>query len=339
MRIADVLRRPVDSTIKSGHRPCISYCCSATCYPTIEGGVVLGVVMRLTRLAMAFAPTLFVLLWSTGFIGARYGMPYIEPLTFLAVRMGFAVVIMAVIALLAGARRPNANEIGHSLVAGWLVHGLTLGGVFTAISQGVPAGISALILGLQPIATSTFANRFMGEKITRLQSVGLALGLIGVLLVLHDRNIVLAGSVLGWVASFLSLIGITSGTLYQKHYCGDIDWRTGNLIQYTGAGLLFAFGAFAFETREIHWTGELIFAMVWLVLVLSIAAVALMYWLIRRSAATGFASLFYLVPVVTALFAYILFGERLDQTSILGMLICTSGVALVNRGITRPTQA
>jgi len=288
--------------------------------------------MRLARLAIAIAPALFVLLWSTGFIGARYGMPYIEPLTFLAVRMGFAVVIMAAIALLADARRPNANEIGHSLVAGSLVHGLTLGGVFTAISQGVPAGISALILGLQPIVTSTLANRFMGEKIARLQWFGLALGLVGVLLVLHDRNIVLAGSVLGWVASFLSLIGITLGTLYQKRYCGDIDWRTGNLIQYTGAGVLFALGAFAFEAREIHWTGELIFAMAWLVLVLSIAAVGLMYWLIRRSAATGFASLFYLVPVVTALFAYILFDERLDAISILGMVICAGGVALVSRG-------
>jgi hypothetical protein len=101
------------------------------------------------------------------------------------------------------------------------------------------------------------------------------------LLVLHDRNIVLAGSVLGWVASFLSLIGITLGTLYQKRYCGGIDWRAGNLVQYVGAGVLFTLGAVAFETREIHWTGELIFAMVWLVLVLSIAAVALMYWLIR----------------------------------------------------------
>ena len=282
----------------------------------------------LTRLAIATAPALFVLLWSTGFIGARYGMPYIEPLTFLAVRMVFVVVIMAAIALLAGARRPNANEVGHSLVAGSLVHGLYLGGVFTAISQGVPAGISALILGLQPIVTSTLANRFVGEKVTRLQWVGLVLGLVGVSLVLHDRSIVLAGSVLGWVASFLSLIGITLGTLYQKRYCGDIDWRTGNLIQYTGAGVLFTLGAFAFETREIHWSGELIFAMAWLVLVLSIAAVGLMYWLIRRSAATGFASLFYLVPVVTALFAYILFDERLDAISILGMVICAGGVAL-----------
>ena len=293
----------------------------------------------LTRLAIVTAPALFVLLWSTGFIGARYGMPYIEPLTFLAVRMGFAVVIMVAIALLAGTRWLNANEIGHSFVAGSLIHGLTLGGVFTAISQGVPAGISALILGLQPIVTSVIANRFLGEKIMRLQSVGLVLGLVGVLLVLHDRTIVLAGSVLGWVASFLSLIGITIGTLYQKRYCGRIDWRAGNLVQYIAAGGLFTLGAVAFETREIHWTGELIFALAWLVLVLSIAAVALMYWLIRRSAATGFASLFYLVPVVTAFLAYILFGERLDALSILGMVVCAGGVVLVNRGAARPVEA
>jgi drug/metabolite transporter (DMT)-like permease len=286
----------------------------------------------LTRLAIATAPALFVLLWSTGFIGARYGLPYIEPLTFLAVRMVFAVVIMAGIAFAWGARWPHGNEVGHSLAAGSLVHGLGLGGVFIAISQSVPAGICALILGLQPIVTSTLANRFMGENVTRLQWVGLALGLVGVLLVLHDRNITLAGSVLGWVASFLALIGITLGTLYQKRYCGGIDWRTGNLIQYAGVGILFTFGAFAFETREIHWTSQLIFAMAWLVLVLSVAAVALLYWLIRRSPATGFASLFYLVPAVTAFFAFILFDERLDSISILGMLICAGGVALVSRG-------
>jgi drug/metabolite transporter (DMT)-like permease len=288
--------------------------------------------MSLSRLAIATAPVLFVLLWSTGFIGARYGLPYIEPLTFLAVRMFFVVVIMAAIAIIGGAKPPDTGEIGHSLVAGSLVHGLYLGGVFTAISQGVPAGISALIPGLQPILTSTIANRFMGETVTRVQWIGLALGLIGVLLVLHDRDIVLAGSTLGWIASFLSLIGITLGTLYQKRYCGAIDWRSGNLVQYIGAGVLFTIGAFAFETREIHWTGELIFALAWLVLVLSIAAVGLMYWLIRRSAATGFASLFYLVPVVTALFAYLLFGERLDAISILGMVICAGGVVLANRG-------
>jgi drug/metabolite transporter (DMT)-like permease len=292
--------------------------------------------MRLSRLAVATAPVVFVLLWSTGFIGARYGLPYIEPLTFLAVRMGFVVLIMAAIAFIGRASLPTHTEIGHSLIAGSLVHGLYLGGVFTAISQGVPAGVSALIPGLQPILTSTIANRFMGETVTRMQWLGLALGLVGVLLVLHDRSIVLAGSTIGWIASFASLIGITLGTLYQKRFCGGIDWRVGNLIQYVGAGALFTVGAFAFETREIHWSAELIFALAWLVLVLSIAAIGLMYWLIRRSATAGFASLFYLVPAVTALFAFILFGERLDAVSIAGMIICAGGVVLANRGGAKP---
>jgi drug/metabolite transporter (DMT)-like permease len=282
---------------------------------------------------------LFVLLWSTGFIGARYGLPYIEPLTFLAVRMVFVVVVMVAIASIAGARWPHGPEIGHSLAAGAMVHGLYLGGVFTAISQGVPAGISALIPGLQPILTSTIANRFMGEKVSKLQWAGLVLGLIGVAMVLHDRRMVAEGSVLGWIASFGSLIGITLGTLYQKRFCGGIDWRTGNTVQYAGAAVLFGLGAFAFETRIIHWTGELVFAMAWLVFVLSIAAVALMYWLIRRSAATGFASLFYLVPAVTALFAYGLFGEKLDALSVAGMLVCAAGVVLANRGAMRPAKA
>jgi len=294
--------------------------------------------MRPSQLAIAAAPVLFVLLWSTGFIGARYGLPYIEPLTFLAVRMAFVVLIMAAIAIIGRARVPDAREVQHALVAGSLVHGLYLGGVFTAISQGVPAGISALIPGLQPILTSTIANRFMGERVTAIQWFGLVLGLLGVALVMHDRQIILAGSLLGWIASFLSLIGITLGTLYQKRYCGAIDWRTGNLVQYIGAAALFSLGALAFETREIHWSGELIFALAWLVLVLSIAAVGLMYWLIRRSAATGFASLFYLVPAVTALFAFLLFGERLDGVSIFGMAICAGGVVLANRGAVKPRK-
>jgi drug/metabolite transporter (DMT)-like permease len=296
--------------------------------------------MRLSNLAIAAAPMLFVLLWSTGFIGARFGLPYIEPMTFLAVRMVFVVLIMTAIALIGRARWLHGGEIGHSLVAGALVHGLYLGGVFIAISQGVPAGISALIPGLQPILTSTIANRFMGETVTKLQWFGLVLGLIGVALVLHDRAIVDAGSAVGWIASFGSLFGITLGTLYQKRYCGRIDWRSGNTVQYAGALVLFGLAAFAFETRTIHWSGELIFAMAWLVLVLSIAAVGLMYWLIRRSAATGFASLFYLVPVVTALLAFMLFGEKLDALSIAGMVVCAVGVVLVNRGVggVKPTD-
>jgi drug/metabolite transporter (DMT)-like permease len=288
--------------------------------------------MRLSRLAITAAPTLFVLLWSTGFIGARLGLPYIEPMTYLAVRMLLAVLVLTIIALAMRATWPNGTEIGHSLVAGSLMHGLYLGGVFTAISQGVPAGISALIPGLQPILTSTLANRFMGEKVSPLQWVGLVLGLVGVATVLHDRQMLAEASLLGWTASLGSLIGITFGTLYQKRYCGAIDWRTGNTIQYIGAAVLFSIGAFAFETMQIRWTGELIFAMAWLVFVLSIAAIALMYWLLRRSAAIRVASLFYLVPAVTALLAYLLFGERLDILSVIGMGVCAAGVAVVNRG-------
>jgi len=288
--------------------------------------------MSPVRLAIAAAPVVFVLLWSTGFIGARYGLPYIEPMTFLGLRMLFVVAVMLVIALVSGARWPDAREAGHSLAVGAMVHFIYLGGVFVAISQGVPAGISALLPGLQPILTSTIANRFMGETVTRGQWLGLALGLLGVMLVLHDRSIVLAGTPFGWAASVVSLLGITFGTLYQKRFGGSIDWRTGNIVQYAGACALFWLAAFAFETRVIHWSGELVFALAWLVLVLSVAAVALMYWLIRRSAATGFASLFYLVPAVTALMAYLLFGEKLDAVSVAGILICAVGVVLANRG-------
>jgi drug/metabolite transporter (DMT)-like permease len=291
--------------------------------------------MRFAKFAVAAAPMLFVVLWSTGFIGARYGLPYIEPLTFLGVRMACVVAVMLAIAAISRARWPSAAETGHSLVAASMVHGAYLGGVFIAIGQGVPAGISALIPGLQPILTSTVANRFMGERVSRLQWIGLALGLVGVLMVLHDRRMVAEGSVLGWTASFVSLFGITFGTLYQKRFCGDIDWRTGNTVQYMGAAVLFWLGAFAFETRTIQWNGELVFAVAWLVLVLSVAAVALMYWLIRRSAATSFASLFYLVPAVTALMAYLLFGERLDAFSIAGMIVCAFGVVLASRAAIR----
>jgi drug/metabolite transporter (DMT)-like permease len=287
--------------------------------------------MRLTKFAIAAAPVLFVVLWSTGFIGARYGLPYIEPLTFLGLRMICVVLVMTAIALAMRARWPRPREIGHSMAAASLVHGAYLGGVFVAISQGVPAGISALIPGLQPILTSTVANRFMGERVSRLQWLGLALGLIGVLMVLHDRRMVAEGSVLGWSASFVSLFGITFGTLYQKRFCGRIDWRAGNTVQYIWAGVLFWLGAFAFETRTIHWNGELVFALAWLVLVLSISAVTLMYWLIRRSAATSFASLFYLAPGVSALMAYLLFGERLDRLSVAGMVVCACGVVLASR--------
>jgi drug/metabolite transporter (DMT)-like permease len=276
------------------------------------------------------APAVFVFLWSTGFVAAKYGLPYAEPLTFLWVRMACVVAILAVIVLIARPRWPNWIEAGHSVVVGLLVHGFYLGGVFVAIAQGVPAGISALLPGLQPVLMATLANRWLGERVTPWQWGGLALGIIGVLLVLNDRAIFGAGTPLGWTASVVSLLGITVGTLYQKRHGGAIDWRSGNLIQYVAATLFFLIGALAFETGGVRWTMEFVLAMAWLVIVLSIFAVALMYWLIRRAAAAKIASLFYLVPATTAFLAWLLFGEKLNALAIAGMTLCAGAVLIVN---------
>ncbi|MGD9923605.1 MAG: DMT family transporter [Pseudorhodoplanes sp.] len=289
-----------------------------------------------TALSIRAAPLTFVFLWSTGFIAAKFGMPYAGPLTFLFARMGLTMLVLAAVVAVMRVRLPSPLDAWHSLVAGVLLQVLYLGGVFVALSQGVPAGISALIPGLQPILTATLAGRFLGERVTALQWGGFALGLIGVLLVLNDRNVVMSGGLLGWLASVISLLGITLGTLYQKRYCGAIDWRSGNLVQFAGATLLFAVGAYAFETRAIDWTPQFIVALGWSVIVLSVLTIALMYWLIRRIPASRVASLFYLVPATTAVIAWLMFGETLNALAIAGMVLCAAGVFLVNyRGAVR----
>src|SRR3984957_315269 len=188
------------------------------------------------------APAIFVVLWSTGFVATKYVLRSAEPLTYLAIRMAIVVAIMAVIVLLARPRWPGLTGIGHSIVAGILVHGFYLGGTAVAISLSIPAGLSALIPGLQPILTSTLANRWLGERVTPLQWGGLLLGLAGVVLILHDRP--MSGEAgWGWFASGVSLVSITMGTLYQRRYCGGIDWRAGNLVQYVAVMVFFAAGA------------------------------------------------------------------------------------------------
>ena len=284
----------------------------------------------LETLAARAAPVIFVVLWSTGFIGTKYVLRDAEPLTYLAIRMAVVVVLMAVIALIARPRWPDRAGIGHSIVAGLLVHGFYLGGTAIAIAHSVPAGLSALIPGLQPILTSTLANRFLGERVTPLQWAGLLLGLGGVVLILHGRP--MSGDAgWGWLASAVSLVSITLGTLYQGRYCREIDWRAGNLIQYIAVTIFFGAGAWLFETNVVHWSQEFVLSVLWLAVVLSIGSIGLLYWLIRRSAATSVASLFYLVPAVTALMAYVLFGERLDAVAIAGMTACAAAVFVVNR--------
>ncbi len=281
-------------------------------------------------IAARAVPAIFVLLWSTGFIGTKYVLAGAEPLTYLTVRMVFVVLLMALIAAITRPKWPNRAGIVHSAIAGLLVHGFYLGGTTLAIFHSIPAGLSALIPGLQPILTSTLANRWLGERVTPMQWTGLLLGLAGTLLVLHNRSTSGAEG-WGWLASGVSLLGITLGTLYQKRFCSGIDWRAGNLIQFTFAGTLFAVGAWLFETRVIDWSHQFVFALMWLVIMLSVGSVGLLYWLIRRSAATSVASLFYLVPGVTALMAYLLFDERLDIIAIAGMVLCAAAVLLVNK--------
>jgi len=282
------------------------------------------------HIAARAAPAIFVVLWSTGFIGTKYVLGGAEPLTYLTIRMVLVVGLMGLIVAIARPQWPDRAGIGHSIVAGILVHGIYLGGTAIAIAHSIPAGLSALIPGLQPILTSTLANRWLGERVTALQWSGLLLGLAGVVLILHDRPMT-GEAGWGWLASSVSLVSITLGTLYQRRYCGSIDWRSGNLVQYIAVTIFFAAGAALFEHNVVHWTGEFVLALIWLVVVLSIGSIGLLYWLIRRSAATSVASLFYLVPAVTAVMAYMLFGERLDQIAIAGMVACAAAVFLVNR--------
>ncbi|MBR0900994.1 DMT family transporter [Bradyrhizobium tropiciagri] len=280
--------------------------------------------------AARLAPAIFVVLWSTGFIGTKYVINNADPLTYLAIRMALVVVVMAAIAAVVRPKWPDRAGIFHSAVAGILVHGFYLGGTAIAIAHSIPAGLSALIPGLQPILTSTIANRWLGERVTALQWGGLVLGLAGVVLILHNRPMT-GEAGWGWLASGVSLISITLGTLYQRRYCNAIDWRAGNVVQYIAVTIFFGIGAWLFEANVVHWTSEFVLALAWLVFALSIGSIGLLYWLIRHHAATSVASLFYLVPAVTALMAYLLFDEKLDSVAIAGMAACAAAVLLVNR--------
>jgi len=295
-----------------------------------SSGVFAFMPRRVQDLLVFVAPGFFVVLWATGFIGAKLGLPYAEPLTFLTLRMGTVVVLLGAILSLTRPKWPGARGLANSAVTGVMVHGLGLGGVFVAIHNGLSAGMVALMMSLQPALTSTIANRWLGERVRLIQWVGLALGLLGIYLVVRDRATAGGAMPLAWLANAIGLLGITVGTLYQKRFGGGIDWRPALCVQYAAAGLLFAFGAAAFETRVVDWTPQFVFALGWLVLVLSVGAVWLLYFLLRRAAATRVASLFYLTPPVTALMAWALFDERLAPLALLGMAVCVLGVFLVN---------
>lgn len=278
------------------------------------------------------APAVFVVLWSTGFIFAKMGLPYAEPFTFVALRYAAVVALMLPVAFVLRASWPDrAIDIVHLVIAGLLLHAVYIGGVFASIYHGLPAGISALIVGLQPVLTATLVGPFLGERVTGRQWLGLLLGLAGVALVLGDK-LAFDRATGGAVAlAVLALVGITLGTIYQKRFCTTADMRSSAVIQFAAAGLACLAVAWPLETMRIAWSREFVFALAWLGIVLSIGTVSLLYLLLRRGAAAKTASLFYLVPPVTALFAWALFGETLGMLALAGMGLAAAGVALVQR--------
>jgi drug/metabolite transporter (DMT)-like permease len=276
-------------------------------------------------------PGLFVVLWSTGFIGAKLGLPYAEPFTFLSLRFLLVLAILLPICWLSRARWPNRQGVGHMAVAGVLMQGGYLGGVFASMHHGMPAGVSALITGLQPVFTAVLGGWLLHERATRRQWAGLALGLLGVLLVVGDRIAVQNLTAPAILLSVLALASITLGTVWQKRHGGAIDLRTGAAVQFAAAAVVLAPFAFLLETRQVRWSGEFVFALAWLVLVLSFGAIFLLLYLIRHGAATRVASLFYLVPPTTALIAWPLFGESYSALAAAGMGLGMLAVWLVTK--------
>jgi drug/metabolite transporter (DMT)-like permease len=276
-------------------------------------------------------PVLFVMVWSTGFIGAKLGLPFVGPLTFLLMRFGICIAAMLLVALATGAvwpRRPAM--VLHLAIVGLLLQFTYLVGVYVGIAWGVPAGVSALIVGFQPILTAALAGVTLGERILPRQWLGLGLGLIGVALVVADKSMLDWTRLEGVGFTVIAMIGITLGTIYQKLYCTGVDLRAALVIQNATAGLVMLPTAFLFEPMTVHWTGQFVFALLWLAIVLSVGATMLLLYLIRHGAASRVSSLFYLTPAVTAVTAFLLFGETLTPLALVGMAIAAAGVWTVN---------
>ena len=282
------------------------------------------------------APALFVLLWSTGFTGIRYGIPYAPPFTFIAVRMAIASVLLALISLAITKRfMHDLPTIGKSSLVGVTIHGAYLGGCFYGVKQGMPAGITALICSLQPVLVSVFSSIFFQEELSPRKLVGLGLGLAGLVLVIAPK-LQSSGEqglpTAGVIAVFIALLGGTSGTLLQKKFGSGVEVLSGTSWQYVATGILMASLALIFEgDQSITWNASFIFSLTWLIVALSIGAILILYFLLARSSASSVSSLYYLVPAVTAVEAYFLFGEKIGLVTAVGTLVTIAGVALVVR--------
>jgi drug/metabolite transporter (DMT)-like permease len=277
------------------------------------------------------APALFVLLWSTGFVGAKYGLPYADPFIFLSIRVFVAALLLLLLAKLMKMRvRLSRTEVASSSLIGLFLHACYLGGVFYSISAGMPAGTAAVMTSLQPVLVSIVAIKVLGEKLRGRQVIGLLLGLVGVVLVLSpsNRSEIPALAVL---AILVALIGSTCATLLQKKIGSGIPLVVGTAYQYLATGIVLGSIALATDKTSITWSSTFTASFIWLVLVLSVGAILILLWLLNSGSAASVSSLFYLVPPVTALEAFILFGEKLNTQGFLGIGVCALGVWLVIR--------
>jgi len=271
-----------------------------------------------------------VLIWSTGFIVARYGMPHAEPMTFLLLRFLGVLALLLPAAWLMRASWPSRQMAWKIALAGLLLQAGYLGGVWAAVRHGMTAGLIALIVGLQPIITACLAS-LVKERISLVQWLGLVLGLAGVGLVVWAKLSLAGLSLTSLLLAGLALASITAGTLYQKAACPQFDLRTGAVIQYGASALVCLPFVFGLETREIDWHPEMIGALLWSIVALSIGAISLLFIMIREGAATKVTSLLYLTPPTTAVMAYVLFDEPVNSLTVLGILVTMAGVWLVTK--------
>jgi drug/metabolite transporter (DMT)-like permease len=276
-------------------------------------------------------PAVFVLIWSTGFIVARYAMPYAPPMKFLALRYALSILCFLPWIALSGVAWPRPRaQWGHLAVTGVLMHACYLGGVWAAVKAGMGSGLAALIVGLQPVLTGLWLSA-TGRVITPRQWLGLSLGFGGLVMVV-SRKFGQGGEADLWNLSLAAgaLLGITLGTLYQKRFVATCDVRSANVVQLAAALLVTLPLALA-ESGAVIWNAELALAMAWSVLALTLGGSSLLYLLIQRGAATSVTSLMYLVPPMTALLAFSLFDEAITMMTLGGTAITALGVALVVR--------
>ena len=287
--------------------------------------------VRHQAIFVAVAPALFVFLWSTGYVGARFGLPFAEPFTLSSIRFAIVAAILALVIVARRGQLPQSARMwGHLAVSGFLIHACFIGGVFTAINVGVNISIAALIAGTQPLLTAVIAVLFLGETLSARQWCGFVIGFVGLALVVLKTIALDALPLVGLLACIVGLCGITGGTLYQKRFVVGLDLFTGSAIQFACALMPCALLAFLFETREIQWNLTVTLTLVWLCLVLSIGAISILLFLIREGASSRVSSLFYLVPPVTAVQGYWFFGESLSALQITGVAVAALGVALIN---------